>query len=581
MTDGFTYRNYLQQFQQRSSTAHRIAHTCGALSLIATFLLPVRSFGQKPVQMNEILARPTDHSVQISALFDRQVEVYFQYGDAPGVYALTTPTRTSADDEPVEAVFDDLQPDTRYYYRTCYKTVAGTSFTIGAEHTFHTQRRPGSTFSFTIEADPHPYDKKGCATLWNIALDNQRRDSADFLLDLGDTFGDDHEPFTITDAELRQLHLDCRPFFGRVCHSSPLFFCLGNHEGESGYYLLQTPPDNIAVRGTRWRQYYYPNPVPDGFYTGNTVSEDFGIGLPENYYAWEWGDALFVVLDAYRGYTANAKPRKWEWTLGREQYDWFARTLANSRARFKFVFNHHTLGESRGGAATAKLYECGGYDGNGTSYDFDANRPGWGLPIHQLMKQHGVTIYFQGHDHLYAKEDVEGIVYQEVPMPSDSTYIIGTRDNGDAYTGVIMDASGHLRVTVSPAQVTVDYVRAWLPADETNGHVNGEVAYSYSVDAGATSAPAPPMPSACSLEQNHPNPFAASTTIRYHLSHAGPVSLTVCDVLGRQVRTLVQDWQSAGTHGARMLAEDLPAGVYMYRLQTPDGLLTRKAVLTH
>jgi hypothetical protein len=79
------------------------------------------------------------------------------------------------------------------------------------------------------------------------------------------------------------------------------------------------------------------------------------------------------------------------------------------------------------------------------------------------MVANGVDIFFQGHDHLYAVEELDGIVYQEVPMPSDSSYNIGVTDNGDAYTGIKLNGSGHLRVRVDPDCVTVDYVAAWLP----------------------------------------------------------------------------------------------------------------------
>ena len=524
-----------------------------ALSLFCT----LHCFGQTAVAHTDILGRPTATSITISVLFDQQAQVYFQYGTTPGVYSASTATRDAAAGQPVVVVVDHLAPDTRYYYRTCSKRPSDAYFLNGEEHTFHTQRASGSTFCFTIEADPHPYDKKGCHRLWDIALDNQRKDSADFLLDLGDTFGDDHNP-TITSEEMRQLHLDDRPFFGRVCHSSPLFFCLGNHEGESGYYLLQAPPDNLGVYGTLWRQFYYPNPLPDGFYSGNTTQEAFGIGLPENYYAWEWGDALFVVMDAYRGYAADAKPRKWDWTLGKAQYDC----------------------ETRGGTATAALYEWGGYEADGRTWSFEANRPGWGLPIHQLMVKNGVNIYFQGHDHLFAKEQLDGIVYQEVPMPSDSTYIIGTRDNGDAYTDLKMDASGHLRVTVSPERVTVDYVRAWLPADETADHKNGEVAYTYSVTTNTTDAESGDgMPAEPALEQNSPNPFAATTALCYSLRDAGPVSLKVYDVLGKEARTLVSASQNTGKHAVAFDAGGLPPGLYFYQLRVHGAVLTKKAVL--
>ena len=83
------------------------------------------------------------------------------------------------------------------------------------------------------------------------------------------------------------------------------------------------------------------------------------VGLRRDYYAWTWGDALFVVLDAYR-YLPSAKPPKWDWTLGTAQYDWFKQTLEASTSTFKFVFIHHLLGQARGGARIANLYEWGG-----------------------------------------------------------------------------------------------------------------------------------------------------------------------------------------------------------------------------
>src|SRR5690606_4494487 len=142
-------------------------------------------------------------------------------------------------------------------------------------------------------------------------------------------------------------------------------------------------------------------------------------------------------------------------TLGDTQYQWFKDTLANSDAKFKFVFTHHVLGTGRGGIELAKLYEWGGYSPNG-SYDFTTKRPNWDLPIHELMAKYDVTIFFQGHDHLFAKQELDGVIYQAVPNPADNTY---TAFNSDAYkSGTILPNSGFLNVTVSSNQVKVDYI---------------------------------------------------------------------------------------------------------------------------
>ena len=432
----------------------------------------------------EIIGRPTDSSISINFLADQNTDVYWEYGTSPGSYSLSTTQFAVEKDSAIEVDFTNLLPDTKYFYRTRYRAGgSSTSFLSGTEHHFNTQRASGSTFTFTIEADEHLYDKKGVCSLHQVCIANQATDDPDFMLTLGDIFGDDHHPYDITASEMDSLHKFYRPYLGSICHSVPLFICLGNHEGEKDFYLHQTPPENIAVYATLSRKSYYPNPSPNNFYSGNPDTELFGMGNPENYYAWTWGNALFVVLDVYRyDSDTSAKPTNWEWTLGFPQYTWLKNTLELSDAQYKFVFAHHTRGEGRGGITTARYFEWGGYEANGTTWGFSANRPGWVKPIHQLFVDNGVNIFFQGHDHLFAHEVLDGVVYQEVPMPSDSTYEIGMLANAGAYVSDTIGGSGHLKVTVSPSCVQVDFIRAYLPADTLNGnHHNREVAFSYTI----------------------------------------------------------------------------------------------------
>ena len=118
--------------------------------------------------------------------------------------------------------------------------------------------------------------------------------------------------------------------------------------------------------------------------------------------------------------------------------------------------------------------------------EFNQRRPNWELPIHQLMVKHGVSIFFQGHDHLYCRQERDGIVYQEVPMPADHGYMTY---NADRYqSGVKLPNSGHLRVTVSPENVKVEYVRSYLPKDETIQNKTGDIAHSYTVKSKADHA---------------------------------------------------------------------------------------------
>jgi len=189
-------------------------------------------------------------------------------------------------------------------------------------------------------------------------------------------------------------------------------------------------------------------------------------------------DSGFHQGGGKQGREGNKNRDWWGITLGDAQYHWFAQTLAQSKAKYKFVFAHHVLGTGRGGTDQAGLYEWGGRDNRGDDV-FRQRRPGWELPIHQLMVKHGVTIFFQGHDHLFARQELDGVVYQEVPNPADQGYVAY---NEDRYASAVkLPNSGHLRVTVSPEQVKVDYVRCYLPKDETATQKTGEVAYSYTL----------------------------------------------------------------------------------------------------
>jgi len=138
------------------------------------------------------------------------------------------------------------------------------------------------------------------------------------------------------------------------------------------------------------------------------------------------------------------------------------------------------LGGGRGGIEEAGLYEWGGKDRKGVSA-FADKRPGWELPIHDLMVRTGVTIFFQGHDHLYARQELDGVTYQSCPNPADRTY---QAFNRDAYrSGDILPNSGHLRVTVTPDSVRVDYVRSFPPTDESSDKRNATIAHSYTIPA--------------------------------------------------------------------------------------------------
>jgi hypothetical protein len=110
--------------------------------------------------------------------------------------------------------------------------------------------------------------------------------------------------------------------------------------------------------------------------------------------------------------------------------------------------------------------------------------------------------------------------------------------------------------------------------------INGEPKFHYDMEVTATPFAAPTItPSEYALHQNYPNPFNASTTIVYDVSEAGHVSLAIFDVLGRQVKALVDGEQSAGRYPVSFDASSLSSGIYFYRLQVKGYSDMKKMVV--
>jgi hypothetical protein len=463
--------------------------------------------------LSVVLGRPTDRSVTLSVRSASAIEAWVEYGKVSGKYGSKTPTAAFPAGVAVEVEVTGLAPDTKYFYRLHTRRPGDAGAVAGEERSFRTQRAPGSTFSFTLQGDSHPerLGRMFDPDLYVRTLRNVASDSPDFHFTLGDDFSIERliERGPLTQASVDQVYARQRGFLGIVGASSALFLVNGNHE-QAARYLLDGTPDNAAVYAGRARISHFPLPEPGAFYTGDAEPVQH-VGLLRDYYAWTWGDALFVVIDPYwhsdapvdneagvdggrgdgrgagRGEKAAGGKRGkggrdrdlWAVGIGDTQYRWLKKTLEESRAKWKFVFAHHVLGTGRGGIEQAGHFEWGGTDPRGAA-TFAEKRPGWESPIHPLFVRTGVTAFFQGHDHLFARQELDGVVYQSTPNPGDATY---TAFNREAYrSGDVLPNSGHLRVTVRPEDVKVEYVRAVLDGDEQRaGTANGAVAFSYVV----------------------------------------------------------------------------------------------------
>ena len=102
---------------------------------------------------------------------------------------------------------------------------------------------------------------------------------------------------------------------------------------------------------------------------------------------------------------------------------------------------------------------------------------------------------------------------------------------------------------------------------------DGQFEYSKEVEIGLTA------PDKFELSQNYPNPFNPSTTINYNLPEAANVKLIIYNILGQEVKTLVNGFKEAGVHTINFNASELNSGLYIYKIEAGSFTQTRKMTL--
>ena len=526
----------------------------------------------------ELLGRPTLNAITINACANKNVDMYYEYGTDSINYPNQTSMQSCLDSIPSVFTLTNLNANTKYYYRMKYRETGTTVYITRSIHSFRTPRPAGSTYTFAIEADPH-LDTNSNPAVYTLTLQNIASKKPDFLVDLGDTFMSEKLPVK-TPVTIRDRHLLLRSYFDLICHSIPLYLVMGNHEGELGW-LIDSTSTCLPVVTTNMRKTYYPNPEPNSYYSGDTIPENY-VGLRQNYYSFQWGNALIVVLDPY--WYTKSKPG-WGWTLGAAQYNWFKKVLTTSTAKFKFVFCHNLVGgngtDARGGTEVASLFENGGYNLDST-WGFGTYRPGWQKPLHTLMVENKAT-FFHGHDHFFGFQMKDGVIYQEVPQPSSKSYTQMSNTTYGYLNGVFIPSRGYLSVTVSNTSAKVEYIRTYLPSEENATRHNGDVSYSYTIDTSGSVVSVNQIsstPEKFSLNQNYPNPFNPETRIKYSIENGTNVQLKVYDLLGREISTLVNEYQNSGAYNVLFNADrlGLSSGIYYYRFSTDKFSKTMKMI---
>jgi phosphodiesterase/alkaline phosphatase D-like protein len=408
----------------------RRAVLSGALAGVFAMIAQGKSAAATPISV-KTSSDQTGKSIDFKVTASLAVSVFIEYGTSKGVYKSKSTTIKVAKNSTQSVLISSLTPNTRIYYRVRYSIGTGkTIYSLASSSLLTSDGKVSNVFA--VQADPH-MDENSSGEIYDGTLKQIVAASPAFLMDLGDIFMVD-KLADKSEKNIRARFELMKSYYDKL-GSVPFKITLGNHDGELGYSKFNTKS---------YRKEYFPEQ------TGELA-----------YYAFTLGDSLHISLDPFTYTTSNPKVDGWQWTLGKTQYDWFRSTLENSQAKYKFIYIHHLLvgdAQSRGGVEIAGFNEWGGKNKDGT-YGFDSNRPGWGKPIHQLLKENKVTIVFKGHDHLYVKQELDGIVYQSVPQPSHAGDKVNSATEYGYIQGKVVGGSGYMKVSTGSSNVQVEFVK--------------------------------------------------------------------------------------------------------------------------
>ena len=402
------------------------------ISLMTSFLLTplARALAVAPIS-SSISGNPLSNSFMLSVKSTTKVRIYVEYGYSKSKLDAKTEIFTILKNSSLSVKINNLKANSYIYYRIRYAINSSNNFSSLDIRSVKTALDvPQESNTFAIQADPH-MDENSSAEVYLGTLKQIVASAPAFLLDLGDIFMVDKLQDK-SESNIRSRFELMKGFYSNL-GSIPLKICLGNHDGELGYSKFNTK---------NYRKEYFPVQTSE-----------------LSYYSFTGPNQLHVVLDPFTFTTKTPTAEGWEWTLGKVQYDWLSKTLGESKALHKFIYIHHLLvGDqtSRGGVEVAMFNEWGGKNKDG-SEGFASNRPGWGKPIHELLKDNKVGFVFKGHDHLYVKQEFEGIIYQTLPQPSHPGEKLDVKQYG-YLSGKGVGGSGFLKVTTQGSEAKVEFV---------------------------------------------------------------------------------------------------------------------------
>ena len=471
---------------------------------------------------------PTGTTVVISAIAASDLELRVRYGtSASRLDRVTKPSPARASVR-YETTLRELTPGSLYHYEVQSRAKQEGEWLRGVSKSFRTARERGDVpWSFVVGGDDHSvvaYSRTGCGSEMHpeygilAAFFQTQRNmlsrEADFYLNAGDTSnnhgfvqegcsfaGRDLGGGTIGFKGNGSAFKQASARWGRWIQNNrfvmarlPLFFAMGNHDGEQSWgnaegdcrYAQNHPTiGDTHVSSEAARLAMLPNPADtyDGHRSGA-------------YYSFVWGDVEIFVLEPHKfGVSGSGAPFDGshsfpedanDWTLGSEQLSWLGRGLRKSDRKWKLLISHHLLG----GITGDNCYHYGrGSVGSTDTGKATGKFLGEQAQIQALMEETGAQAFLLGHDHVALAAEKQrrdgsgsGVHYITVgmlgfetspPWASEAYFVANSDINGDGvadYHPEDMDQGtprdhgsaekGHFRATVHQERLEFCYYRS-------------------------------------------------------------------------------------------------------------------------
>jgi hypothetical protein len=355
---------------------------------------------------NKMIAKPTQNSVTILVKTNLSSDVTIDYGLTDSYGSSVSSTNQTIH----EILISGLNPSTEYHYKvTASKNSNSEDSTSTSDSTFKTQLELGNDFSFVIMSDNQGHNFSDSVTQIQAL-------APDIIITAGDNVKGTNLSTGSVSEYSNAWQTEMFDYLQNLTDHIPLFTTLGNHDDAlKGNY-------NDAI--TAYQQ---------------EVSMPTSTSGGEKYYSFDYGDAHFTILNGtYNGGGSGG-------TIDSTQLTWLQNDLQSTSKKWKFVICHYLIYGVDNTAMTS-TWRLSNY-----------------TDVATVLKNNGVTAWFDGHRHVYNRYVKDGVFYITNPATQD-TILDGqygddnyANSGGDA--GTISNAigiyNGFTKVSVLPSEVSV------------------------------------------------------------------------------------------------------------------------------